>query len=76
MPTFVSMAELIDFLKDNKEHLRFSRIEQDTELYQGVLSKAVNDTEYRRLTDDQEKAVFKYLKNMKGKLDKLFADSK
>lgn len=74
MPTFVVMADLIDFLKDNKEHLRLRKIEQDTGVYLGALTKAVNGVEYRHLTDEQEKAVIKYLKKRAGDLQKFLTE--
>lgn len=70
------MSELTQFLKNNRHILRITALEKECKIYQGAITKVLNDTEYRHLTEDQEAAVRKFLMSLFRKLEKNLVDKK
>lgn len=65
------MDELIKFLQDNKETLKYSHMEIELGMARGTVSRVTNGYLYRNFTPDQRKAILAYLKKLGKKIGTL-----
>lgn len=60
--------ELIDLLKNNKDDIRFSQIDRKLSQSIGYTAKLVRENATRKLSDEQQKVIRLYLRDLSKRL--------
>jgi hypothetical protein len=62
------MKTIIEILRENKDHLRFSQIDKALDMSIGTTARVVRGDEYRNFSEEQEQIIREYLAKLGSKI--------